>query len=251
MTAVARATDTRLSGPVNATYRCIMHTHLPLALWALGFVLVAATMGIVAVDGFGTVQNSVVGFARQGVIWFPFSLAIMLAVGYVNVHVAMGLTRRALSKASVLAVLSTSAVYAVGVVGLIQVERAVFAGMGWRHVIIDDLAFVNDTSQVGLLLGEYLIGAAAGQLCGLLCGIVYYRVGGWWGTLALPLTVSPVILVQAGMGVDVPWLTGDLAVGTAGGGLVRAAVCVVLLAAVAAAYHLVLRSTPVRTAPLV
>lgn len=249
MTTIAVATDSRLTSPVNATYRCIMRTHLRLAAWALGIVLVAATVVIVAIDRFGTVQSSVVGFARQGVIWFPFSLAIMLAVGYVNVHVAMGLTRRALSRASVLAVLSTSAVYAVGVVGLIQLERAVFAAMGWQHVIIDDLAF--DTSQVGLLLGEYVIAAAAGQLCGLLCGIVYYRVGGLWGTLALPLTVGPVILVPSGMGADVAWLTGDLAVGTAGGGLIRAAVCVVLLAGVAAAYHLVLRSTPLRTAPLV
>jgi hypothetical protein len=251
MTTVALDADTRAISPVNATYRCIMRTHLRLALWALAFVLVAATMAIVALDRFGTVQNSVVGFARQGLIWFPFSLAIMVAVGYVNVHVAMGLTRRALGVASVLAALSTSAVYAVGVVGLIQLERAVFAGMGWRHVIIDELAFVHDTSQIGLLLGENFIAASAGQLCGLLCGIVYYRVGGWWGTLALPLTVGPVILVQSGMSADVPWLTGDLAVGTAGGGLVRAAVCVVLLAVVAAAYHLVLRSTPLRTAPLV
>ena len=34
-------------------------------------------------------------------------------------------------------------------------------------------------------------------LSGLLVGITYQRAGGWWGTLALPLTVGPILVVSA------------------------------------------------------
>lgn len=252
MTDVALATPARTPiRPVLATYRWLMRTQLVIAAWALLVIAVAATIAIVIVDRVGTVQYSIVGFSRQGIIWLPFSLAIIWAVSYVNVHVAMGLTRRALGRATILAALSTSAVYALGCVGLIQVERAVYSAMGWRHVIMDGLAFMPDTSQVGLLLGEYVVTAAGGLLGGLLCGIVFYRVGGWWGTLAIPVTVGPVVFFQSGMGADVAWLDGSLAVGTVGGGLARTAVGVVVLLVVAVAYRTVLRTTPVPPAPLV
>jgi hypothetical protein len=252
MTDVALATPARTpTGPVLATYRWLMRTQLIIAAWALLLIAVAATVAIVIVDRVGTVQYSIVGFSRQGIIWLPFSLAIIWAVSYVNVHVAMGLTRRALGRATVLAALSTSAVYAVGCVGLIQVERAVYSAMGWRHVIMDGLAFMRDASQVGLLLGDYVVAAAGGLLCGLLCGAVFYRVGGWWGTLAIPLTVGPVVLIQSGMTADVAWLSGDLAAGTDNGGLARAAISAAILLAVAVAYRAVLRTTPIQPAPLV
>lgn len=243
---------TRLLGrSAAATARGMLRSQWSVARWALLTLVVVATVAVALLASFGTPSTSVVGFARQGVIWFPFSMAIAVIVGFVNVHVAMGQTRQALGRASVVVAVAMSVMYAVAVVGLIQVERAVYAAAGWQHVIVDDLAFVSDSSQVGLLLGEYLVAAAAGQLCGLLCGIVYYRWGGLRGTLALPLTVGPVVLVQAGMSADVSFLTGDLAVGTAGGGALRGAVAVAVLAVVAVAFQWVLRTTPIRNAPLV
>jgi len=237
--------------PLWGSYRWLLRVHLRSAVGALVVLVVAATVGIVAVDRLGTVTNSVVGFARQGVIWFPFSLSIILVIAHLPVHVQMGLPRWVLGRVTVLVALTMSVFYAVTVVAILQLERWVYGLAGWEHRIVDDLTFVHDTSQVGLLLGEYFFAAAAGQLCGLLCGLVYYRVGGWWGTLALPLTVGPVILVQSGMSADVAFLDGDLAVGTAGGGLLRAVVATLVLALVVLGYRAVLRSTPVRTAPVV
>ncbi len=219
--------------------------------WAFPVIAVAAAVAIVVWASIGDPTKSIVGFSRQGMMWFPFSLSIAVAVGQVNVHVAMGRTRRTLGRAAVLAALALSVVYAGGLVALIQVERGVYAMAGWQHAVGDDLAFVSDTSQVGLLFGEYLVTTATAHLCGLLCGITYYRFGGWVGTLTLPLTVGPLALVLAGMSADVPFLTGDLAVGTVGGGVLRAAVAAVVLAAVVVAFQGILRSTPIRTAPLI
>ncbi len=237
--------------PVAVTTRGIVLAQWRTARWALAGVVVLGAAAVAVWAAVGEPSASVVGFARQGVIWFSFSLAIAVAAGYPGVHVAMGQTRRALVRASVLAALAMSVVFAVVVVGVIQAERVVYAVAGWQHVIIDDLTYVANTSQVGLLLGEYVVVAAAGQLCGLLCGAVYYRGGAWWGTLTLPLTVGPVILVQAGMSADLAVLGSDLAVGTLDGALARGAVALVVLAAVSAAYGLIVRTTPIRTAPLI
>lgn len=238
--------------PLWGSYRWLLRVNLRSGVGALIVLAAAGVVGIVAIDRIGTVTNSVIGFARQGVIWFPFSLAIILGIAHLPVHVQMGLTRRVLGTVTVLVALTMSAFYALTVVGLIQLERWVFHLAGWPHVFVDDLTFVRDTSQVGLLLGEYFVAAAAGQLCGLLCGLVYYRVGGWWGTLALPLTVGPVILVQAGMSADVAFLDEvTLGPATAGGSLLRVVIAALVLALVVIGYRTVLRSTPIRTAPVV
>lgn len=243
---------TRLLGrSVATTFRGLMRGQLRIAGWALVVVAVASALTLTVLAIVRPPDYSVVGFARQGFIWFPFSLAIAIAVGQVNVQVGMGRTRRTLGRAAVLTALAMSAVYAVSAVGLIQLERTLYAVVGWEHQILDDLSLANDSAQVGALLAAYLVAAGSGQLCGLLCGLVYYRSGGWWGTLTLPLTVGPVILLQLVLNADLPFLGGGLELGTTGGALARAGIVVVLLALVALAFDRVLRGTPVRTAPLV
>ena len=243
---------TRLLGrSVATTVRGLMRGQLRIAGWALVVVAVAAALTLTVLAVVRPPDYSVVGFARQGFIWFPFSLAIAVAVGQVNVQIGMGRTRRTLGRAAVLTALGMSAVYAVGAVGLIQLERAVYAALGWEHRILDDLVLADDSTQVGALLAAYVVAAASGQLCGLLCGLVYYRSGGWWGTLTLPLTVGPIILVQVVLGADLPFLGGGLEAGTTGGTLARTGIVVAVLALVALAFTRVLRGTQVRTAPLV
>ena len=242
----------RLVGSSAAVaFRGLMRGQLRVAAWTLLVVAVATALTLTVLAILRPPDYSVVGFARQGVIWFPFSMAIAIAVGQVNVQVGMGRTRRAFGRAALLAALAMSAVYAGGVVGLIQVERGLYAVVGWEHRILDDLGLVNDSTQVGGLLAGYLVAAASGQVCGLLCGLVYYRSGGWWGTLTLPLTVGPIILLQVLLSAELPFLAGDLALGTAGGALVRAGVVLVVLALVAFSFQRVLRGTQIRTAPLV
>ena len=240
-----------LGHSVATTFRGLMRGQLRIAAWALLVVVVAAALTLTVLAIVRPPDYSVVGFARQGVIWFPFSLAIGIAVGQVNVQVGMGRTRRTLSRATTLAALVMSVVYAAGVVGLIQVERGLYAVVGWEHRILDDLGLVNDSAQLGGLLAGYLVAAASGQLCGLLCGLVYYRSGAWWGTLTLPLTVGPIVLLQVVLSADLPFLNGGLELGTAGGSLARGGVVVAVLALVALAFDRVLRGTPLRTAPLV
>ncbi len=240
-----------LSRSVATACRGLLRGQWSVGRWAFPVIAVAAAIAIVVWASIGEPTKSIVGFSRQGMVWFPFSLSIAIAAGQVNVHVAMGRTRRALGRAAVLVALAMSVVYALGLVVLVQVERGVYAVAGWHHVISDGMTFASDTSQVGLLFGEYLVTTAVAQLCGLLCGITYYRYGGWVGTLSLPLTVSPVLLVLAGMGAEASFLSGDLAVGTVGGGAVRAAVAVVVMAAVIVAFQRILRGTPLRTAPLI
>lgn len=243
---------TRLLGrSVATTFRGLIRGQLRIARWALLVVGVASALTLTVLAIVRPPDYSIVGFARQGFIWFPFSLAIAVAVGQVNVQVGMGRTRRTLGRAAVLAALAMSVVYAAGVVGLIQLERALYAAVGWEHRILDDLGLANDGSQIGSLLAAYLVAASSGQLCGLLCGLVYYRSGAWWGTLTLPLTVGAIILLQVVLNADLPFLGGGLELGTTGGALARAGIVVVVLALVALAFDRVLRGTPVRTAPLV
>ena len=125
MTATTRTTRTTPAtrmrdGSVATAFRGLFRGQLTIALWALLVIVVAAalTIGVLAVAR--PPDYSIVGFARQGVIWFPFSLAIAVAVGQLNVQVGMGRTRRAFGRAALLAALAMSVVYAVGVVGLIE-----------------------------------------------------------------------------------------------------------------------------------
>ena len=78
----------------------------------------------------GEVNNSVVAFARQGAVWFPFSVLHRDHAAYLPVHVAAGLTRRSLALGSLLAAAGTALVYAVVYCGLLLVERAVFEALG-------------------------------------------------------------------------------------------------------------------------
>ena len=70
-------------------------------------------------------------FARQGAIWFPFSVFIAITAAYLPVHVAAGLTRRT-PLARVRSSPPSARASSTGVVfdGLLLVERAVFGGAG-------------------------------------------------------------------------------------------------------------------------
>lgn len=231
-----------LGHSVAQTSRGLLRGQLMVARWALLVVVAAAALTLTVLAVVRPPDYSVVGFARQGVIWFSFSWAIAIAVGQVNVQVGLGRSRRTLGRAALLAAVAMSLVYAVGVVGLIQLERGLYAAVGWEHAIRDDVLLAGDSSQIGPLLAAYLVAAASGQLCGLLVGIVYYRAGAWWGTLTLPLTVGPVILLQVVLSADLPFLDS---------GLARGATVVAVLALVAVAFQRILRGTPVRTAALI
>lgn len=207
----------------------LLLTHV-LAVWAVG---VAVMIGVIAVASqIGEMTVSAMGSAIHPLVWWPFVIAIIMSSAHLPVHLAHGMTRRACT-------------WAVLAVGALLVERVVYDRLGWTPA----LAAGNVTGP--LRSGELAFGAGLGlvffaaMLSGLLVGVVYYRVGGWWGTLALPLTLLPVLTTSVlALGED-QWRPISLTVAddvTAGG-----AIAVALLVVSAAAFALLVRRLPVRT----
>ncbi|MFS0699034.1 hypothetical protein AB6N24_03570 [Cellulomonas sp. 179-A 4D5 NHS] len=234
--------------PTARTARHLLTMLLYLAVWFWGIAVVVLTVAILLVDRFGDVTTSVVQFARQGGIWFPFSLTIIIATTYLPTHVAAGMTRRAFATAALVASVVTAAVYAGVLTLLIQVERLVYERAGWTHALTDiGLSATSSGTAVdlGRLFLDYLLMFGSGVVSGLLVGIVYYRAGGWWGTLALPLTIGPLFLVTALLAsdagpFDLAWVVERLGPG-GDDALARVSLCVLIIAAQAAAFHRITR----------
>lgn len=230
--------------PVARTVRHLLTMLLYLAVWFWGIAVVVLALALLLVDRFGEVETSVVQFARQGGIWFPFSLMVILATTYLPTHVAAGMTRRAFATAALVAAGVVATVYAAVLTLLVQVERSVFDLAGWPHTLSDiGLSATSSGTAVdlGRLFLDYLLMFGSGVVSGLLVGIVYYRAGGWWGTLALPLTLGPLFLLTALLAsdagpFDLAWVVDRF--GTGGGDvLARVVLSALIIAAQAAAFH--------------
>lgn len=181
------------------TARWLLRTQVYLAAWFWGIALVAVTVAIVVVANVGDLHNSIVAFARQGAIWFPFSVFIIVTATYFPIHVATGLTRRSLVRGSLAAAAVTAVIYGGMFSLLLLVERAVFDAAGWQWKFFDDLsAGAGPATFIPAALLTYFVS----YLSGLLVGIVYQRTGAWWGTLLLPLTVGPILVVSAFFAAD-------------------------------------------------
>lgn len=187
----------------------------------------------------GGLDAAVILYSRQGTFWFPFAQAIGTVTTWLPVHVAAGMTRRTFTRAALAVHAGTGVAYALVLVALAALERELHhaAGWGWR---VADAVLADETSPAGLLLAELALVCVAANVSGLLVGIVYRRVGGWWATLALPLTAAPVPLVLTLLGSTPAgrdsW--AGAAPALAGGLLV--------VAATAAAFAAVTARTPVR-----
>lgn len=178
--------------------------------WAVILLAVAAAFAVAA--WLGGSDASFVQFAQHGGIWFPFSLMIMLPPMLLPAFVVGGMTRRAFATGTLLTALSTAAVFAVAMIALLALERWVFGLLGWQHGRVDELAAPALGAVPGHLWGLFLIYAVA-NVCGLLVSVVYFRYGGLWGTVALPLTIGPIALTGI-YALDLesswrPWIQGS------------------------------------------
>jgi len=212
MTITTARVPTRSS--VRATATWVLGMNLYMAAWFWLMAVVVITAALVVINVVGEVNTSVVAFARQGAIWFPFSVLISITAAYLPVHVAAGLTRRSLSFGALIAATGTALVYGGLFGGLLLLERAVFAAFGWQWRILDDISYASSTGIGPVLVSTTLIFLVA-YVSGLLVGMTYQRLGGWGGTLALPLTAGPVLLVfalfaqDAGPFSTAEWFGGD------------------------------------------
>ncbi|MET0789472.1 MAG: hypothetical protein ABWY33_09530 [Cellulomonas sp.] len=247
MTIDTARTRTPGRSSVGATARWLLTMHLYLAMWFWVIVVVVATGALVVIDQVGTVQNSILAFARQGAIWFPFAVFIAITAAYLPVHVAAGLTRRSLALGSIVSAAGTALANGIVFGGLLLLERAVFDALGWRWRILDEVSpsAVDAWTFVVVNVLTFLVA----YVSGLLVCLTYQRVGGWWATLALPLTAGPIFVVAALLAQD----TGPFdTAGWLGGGqplLVASALSLLIVAAMAFAFDRLTRgaSVPSRT----
>lgn len=241
MSATARATATttpvRTTRPVRHTMRWLLRQHLQGLLWTTGILALVVPSATATVNHYADVDISIVQFARQAFIWFPFAMAIGTATAFLNVHVAAGATRRVLSAASLLTGVVTGLGYTLVMTAALQIERAVYGARGWTQQITESAPAFQDTSQVGWIVTDLGLAFIAAQVAGLLVGTVYYRVGGWWGTLALPLTVGPLLVSLGLLSTDVLNPLSTLA---------RVPLALGVIALAALAYHLLLVRTQLK-----
>ncbi|MBO3094690.1 hypothetical protein [Cellulomonas dongxiuzhuiae] len=232
-------------GPVAHTVRRLGRANLVMLAWFWVVVtpfFVVLSFVLARIDG--ELDAAVILYSRQGAIWFPFAQSVILVGLMLRVHVAAGMTRRTFARATLLVATGTGAAYAVVLTALAAVERELHhaAGWGWR---VADAILADESSPAGLLLAELVLACVVANVSGLLVGVVYQRVGGWWGTLALPLTAGPVLLVLA--------LLGGFADAPAGRGSWAAAApwllaCLLVIALTAGAHAAVTSRVPVRPA---
>ncbi|MEP7765622.1 hypothetical protein [Sanguibacter sp. 25GB23B1] len=226
------------------SFKRLMEVELFVAAWLWGTGVVVVAVILTIVDRLGTVNASAFSVGSQVGMWFCFAISVLATTQYLPIHVAAGTTRRAFVVASIAAALLTAVVYAVVLTTLLQVERAVFDAFGWAYSYADGQLF-SSTDQLLAVLGQYALVFAGGGLGGLLVGIVYYRGGAAIGTLALLVTVTPVLLVAAVVNDGPPvWRAVPLPDGSGA----RVGLVIVILVLVTAAYRLVARRVPITPA---
>lgn len=224
----------------SAAWQLGVYAYLMAWAWAIALVVVVAVLAIVSrsVD----VEMSAVAFSHHAFLWFPFSIAIMVTTSLLTTHVAAGMTRASFIKGAIIAAVTTGVGNAVVATTLLVTERWVYDRLGWVHGS-------GDVGRTVLQDGALRYGAglallfSAGMLSGLLVGICFYRLGGLGGILALPLALSPILLTGwVGMPSDDQWTAWGNAPGSMPS---HPLLGVLVLAAAAAAYHLLVRRVPI------
>ncbi|MFD1504218.1 hypothetical protein FE374_06070 [Georgenia yuyongxinii] len=239
----APTTTSPARAPWLRAARWLLRAQVTIVAWLWITMAVVGAVVITLLNRFAAVELSIFQFSRHGALWTGFALAIILVTGTLAVHVANGLTRRAFFRATVAMAVVVGVAYAVlAAVGL-QIEGAVYQANGWSHSAgLDDGSFDPGAGFV-TTFPALALSFVAGQLSGLLVGMGYYRLGGWWGTLALPLTLAPIYLVGSrSLDTGQFLLLGPLNLSA----LVTAVVSVSVLALAALAYYLLVRDVPIR-----
>lgn len=229
------------------TVRRLAAALLRMAAWFWGIATVV--VGLANVVGWltaGATDVSIAVYARQAGTWFPFSLGIMLVAAYLRVHVASGMTRRTFVRAALLVQVAAAVGYALVLTALVLLERAVHDALGWESVIGEVMA-AGSASPTWELLVDLAVVFVAGNMSGLLVGVVYQR-GGWSGTLTLPLTVGPLLALMYAAGprmLDLPGFWSDVSTTELLG--LTAAAGVLLAVAYGALFAVLARRAPVVT----
>lgn len=193
--------------------------------WAIAVPVAAIVLYFVSLAT--DISTSGMAYTHHAALWFPFSLAVIVTVVYLPIHVANGMTRRSFTWAALAAVVLVAFINATVSTVALVIERSIYDGLGWQHGAVDQEGELFANGVLGYGLGLLLL-FAAGQLSGSLVGIAYYRLGGWVGTVLLPLTLLPIATVGfVGLGSTLQWQPWGWAADLAVGPLLTVAVLIV------------------------
>jgi hypothetical protein len=180
-----------------------------IAIAAVGFLLVPPLVNAFG----GHLEISIWEmFATNGPGWFALAMGATLVANYLTVVVAQGVTRGRFALASALAIVVFAVLLAVFVWLGYVLETTYFRQFEWTHALLGEHLF-TDVSQALLVTVEYTARHILFAFVGLIVGYGYYRVGGVWGTILLPLTM----VVPLAAGILLLGLPGMIALFTFGG----------------------------------
>jgi hypothetical protein len=229
-------------GPVDLTARWLLYGQTRVArwFWTIAVVVAVGSVAVLALSGGrtapGQTTSSVVGYMWQAAMWLPFSVFLGLALAYLPVHVASGLTRGSLSRGALVAAVGTAALYGGAYAVLFLAERAVYGALGWTWQFAD---LPSDTATIVAFLAAMTVMVLVAYVSGLVVALVYLRGGGWWGTLTLPVTVGPLVALSSTIGY------GGARFGDVQGLLLAGALGLVLAAAMAVVFDRLVRGARV------
>lgn len=185
---------------VMAPARWLAARQLDKAVWFMGIVVLIFGVALSAIGAdipFSLWEN----FIASGPAWFTLAMGATVVTSYLPVVVAQGQTRGRFVMAATLALAALSAILSLFVLLGFGVESLLNTRLGWQMALLGDHTF-DVRSQIVLVFAEYFVRYLLFGLVGILAGYGFYRVGGWWGTLlllvtvVLPLGLGNILLVQ-------------------------------------------------------
>lgn len=181
---------------------------LYVAKWFLLIMLIVGVGAVLVYRYYTAPEVSIVQFGQQAGLWFGFSMMIMCGV-MTPTYIMNGLTRSGSAAGSLVTAAGLAATFSVSLILLLLLERTLFGALGWSAGLADDPTESAASHALPLLLLLFLL-YWAGNVSGLLVHAAYYRLGGLFGTAALPLTLAPVLLAALyGTNAGTPWGTAQ------------------------------------------
>ena len=166
-------------------------------MWA-GVALALFVINIGANGAFGEIENSIWSGLSTLVQYVILVGGLMVAVYYLPLYVAHGITRHDFWAAAVGTLVVLAVIAAALATGLFAVEHLVYDVADWPHVLADgDAHHIYDRpDQYGLIFVELLSLFVAHLASGLLVGAGYYRLGWVFGTAFLVVALLPSVVAE-------------------------------------------------------
>ncbi|QSB14388.1 hypothetical protein JQS43_23315 [Natronosporangium hydrolyticum] len=158
-------------------------------------LVVAVTLGAFVTAAGGDESGTSVWEQAAGPLhWFFFVFGVLTTATVFPTYIGFGVTRRRVLQALGIGGGAISVLLALVIAAGYLVEHAILTGRGQEHRLRGDHLF-DSVTELHLVMTQYALLTAAFLVAGYLVGVGYYRFGGGRGTLALPLTVAPILVV--------------------------------------------------------